>query len=167
MKFTSHISLCMMLALLISSSLLADQKATPVRLPIATGDLPGKELDWYGVYVKDRKNGWARIEMKKVEDGYRLDMQVHIQLKSMGQTSVMDVREVQLFDAEPPYALRALNAVQKDDRFSTTYGVKRVKAETYEATITSGKVVRKKTLSIDYTLADVLCPAIWIRRDSR
>src|SRR4051812_48476433 len=60
--------------------------------------------DWYGIYLKDRKIGYARTGRSKLADGTINESQLtHLKLQSFGQKSELRMEQNLVFEATAPY----------------------------------------------------------------
>ena len=120
--------------------------------------------DWYGVYFRDVKIGWASNETSKaVVDGTPV-VRTRLAIEIKGAPADSLLSQEHEYEMAPPYRLRRADFVEVGG------GVRNAKrivaaATGYEAVIVSGNAQRKRPLpGFEYSLADALCMDIWLRR---
>jgi len=96
---------------------------------------------------------------REPEGNYRFSSQLEFQL---AQGQPVRVFESKLFSGLPPFAL--LSAQQQDTTASTTSQVKLTRAMdgTYEAEVTRGPNIQRKTLRLQHALSDYLAVEQWL-----
>jgi predicted transcriptional regulator len=121
---------------------------------------------WYGMYMGKTKLGYVQTaickEAREGRESYICKENVVMLLAAMGQKTEMRVESEKVFAAQPPYAL--LSSWNSEN---TGRGAKKVflsgKEGNFEAKIEEAGQTRTRYLgAIDYTLADLLAPNIWI-----
>lgn len=147
----------------------AAARAEPAPEP-SRPELTGRDIDdalgsdWYGVYFRGVKIGWARNETGKavVEGTAVVRSSLIIEIK--GAPADSRLSQEYEYDLAPPYRLR------RAEYGEIGGGVRNVKSirptpTGYEAVIVSGKAERTRPLpGLDYTLADMLSMDVWLRR---
>jgi hypothetical protein len=136
----------------------AQHEVTSQDIELALGN------DWYGVYFRDVKIGWANNETSKtVVDGTPV-VRTRLAIEIKGAPADSLLSQEQEYDAAPPYRLR------RADFLEVGGGVRNVKrivstATGYEVVVLSGTSQRKRPLAgFQYSLADALCMDVWLRR---
>ena len=123
--------------------------------------------DWYGIYLGDKKIGYAKTQMVPHKVGttltYKVISDMKAKVKSMGVLFEMDLQETMEFAGTAPYGL--IRGYEKQvmgpSRQEVTISKKdrRWQVETR----TNGKNTSKRIPDPKYTLADLLTPAVWIQ----
>jgi hypothetical protein len=156
--------LCLLLVLDVAIAR-AQAPLEPARHEITQQDIDtALGSDWYGVYFRDVKIGWANnVTNKAVVDGTPVvRSKLAIEIKGSPADSLLS--HEQEYEAAPPYRLR------RADFLEVGGGVRNVKRIVptptgYEAVIVSGTSQRKRPLpGFQYSLADALCMDVWLRR---
>jgi hypothetical protein len=124
--------------------------------------------DWFGVYCQNKKCGFYHdLAERRTENGqtfYCTRSQLRVKLLALGQKGEIKVDESFDFAGQAPFALLR-GELRFDDGHSTKYVQLVAKDKGYEATVTIGKVTRKRMLNgVDFTLADVVSPAVWLKK---
>lgn len=139
------------------------------RLLLAEADLPPfLRTDHYGVYVQNKRVGFSRASLERVATPagvvYRSTDRLNMKVTAIGVQTTMDMVEVNDFEARPPF--RLVGGSYRINDGKSTKEIRLVPAKGgFDVTVVSGGDVTHKTLpSVDYTLADVLTPRLWIRR---
>jgi hypothetical protein len=145
----------------------ADDK--PSRLALRDQDIQ-KDLrtDFYGVYLLGKKVGFAKMALERKggaqDPAYVATTELSAKFLSLKIKSEMSVIEVLEFDAKPPYTLRGGSSRETDGK--TTKEVKLTRTDQgYSAVVLAGgEKIEKQIAGLDYTLADVLTPSLWLRQ---
>lgn len=143
----------------------AQEKIT--RLPFTQKHIQDSlRTDWYGVYLKNRKIGYAKTTFAKAKDGdtpvYRSQTHLTIKTKSAGFPLHMSVHEVSEFDTRPPYRLRLMRSIHAQGKSFQDIFLRR-DGNGYTATVMdNGRKTEKKLDKLDYRLADVITPYVWL-----
>ena len=156
--------LCLLLVLDFATAR-AETPLAPMRPDLTQRDIDDAlGSDWYGVYFRDTKVGWAHNEASRtVVDGTPV-LRTRLLLEIKGAPADSQVWQEHDYDIAPPYRLHRSEFGEVGGGVRT---VKRVLATPtgYEAVIVSGKAERKRPLpGLEYTLADSLCWDVWLRR---
>jgi hypothetical protein len=143
----------------------AESALQPTRPEITERDIDDAlGSDWYGVYFRGAKVGWARIETTKPLVGGTMIVRESLVMEIKGAPADSRFSQTLEYDLTPPYRLRAGEFA---DAGGGVRNVKAVRAAGtgYEAVIVSGNAERKRPLpGWDYTFADALSMDIWLRR---
>jgi hypothetical protein len=123
--------------------------------------------DWFGIYMQDKRIGFLQDVAEKVtEKGqtfYRIRKLSHGKLLVLGQKSEINQQETLDFAAQPPF--RLLRGEQVTDDGKNKKVIRLVARDKgYEAIITTGQVTQQRMLNIDFTLADVVSPELWLKQ---
>jgi hypothetical protein len=128
-------------------------------------------IDWYGVYMVGKKAGFARFSLAQGTDpkraGFVANLQITLPLVVAGAKQEMRLVQTLEFAGEPPFSLQRATAGQtgrNDDRVTQLIR----KENGFEAVRTAaGTTTRKQLGPLDYTLADVVTPVVWVRREPK
>ncbi|HLN27369.1 MAG TPA: transglutaminase-like domain-containing protein [Gemmataceae bacterium] len=139
------------------------------RLPVSEKDVQRLlRTDFYGVYFLGKKVGWAKNACARVERGpeavYVNTEEFSFKLLVLGRKTEMRQLETFEFAAQPPYALRSARSRESDGQTAKEITLSR-NGQVFEALIEAGgEKTRKRVGALDYTLADLACVPVWIRR---
>jgi hypothetical protein len=139
----------------------------PTRLPFTEEHLADSlRTDWYGIYLGDKKIGYAKSEMTTHKDGdkltYRVISDMKAKVKSMGQPFEMDIFEVMEFSSQAPYNLVAARELQIMGPARQEITLSPAKRGFQVVTKINGKETIKLLAKIDFSLADLLTPSVWV-----
>jgi hypothetical protein len=145
------------------------QTPTPTRLDVTVKDADDSlENDWYGVYFQNKKIGYYNTSRVKVADKgepfFREKMFMAMKLQSFGQKSELIIDQSVDYEAKPPFRMVRADYTHNDEKVKQRIQLVLVKGQTYDATITTAGVVEKKTVDLDYTLADSLTSEVWLKK---
>lgn len=120
--------------------------------------------DWYGIYLKDRKIGYARNGRSKLADGTISEAQLtHLKLVSFGQKSELRMEQTLIYEGTPPYRLLRGELVSKDSNLALKKTITPA-AKGYEVVHELQGVRQKQALpDLVYGLSDALAEEMWIR----
>ena len=160
-------------ALLASSVLVAaPEKAAgesdvPVRLALPEARRVEPMEDWYGVYAAGTKIGFLRSGLKpsREEGQPRLafELEAEMKVRALGIQVEVQMREMLIFDGEPPYALRRGESEVRQGPFGRQVALRR-QGGRFVADITEGGSSRSMELDgLDVTAEDLLTPEVWFR----
>jgi hypothetical protein len=144
-----------------------------VRLPFTDKHIQDSlRTDWYGVYLKEKKIGYARTTFEKAQrDGamvYRNSMRLVIKAQSAGVPFEMTTVETEEFDGQAPYNLRWAQSIQQQDQSKQKVTLVRSPQGGFTATTTAnGTKTTKKLAAFEYALADIMTSYVWILRHPR
>ncbi len=74
---------------------------------------------WYGLYMAGKKIGWARIGLRRTRTpeprGFATEMQALLRVadSEAAAGAELDIFETRFYDADPPYALRAVHVIER------------------------------------------------------
>ncbi|MCH7728761.1 MAG: hypothetical protein IH991_20095 [Planctomycetes bacterium] len=130
-------------------------------------DLTGAHF--YGMYLGGKKIGWAKTEFALVSDGgetrWRSSFEDRIQTLFYGKLETWSNESQWDFDAQEPFALRKVRFFGSNDTYSYKAVLTRQQDGSFLAVIRSGNRTIQKTLpAFEFTLADELSDALWIRQ---
>ena len=149
----------------------ADESArTPRTTPLDTQtveDLVG--VHYYGIYLGGQKVGWAKSEFALVSNGgetrWRSSFEHHTRWLFNGEIGWMSHERQWDFDTQEPFALSKVRFFDIDDDNSREVVMARQQEGPFLAVIRDGNETIQKTLpAFEYTLADELSNALWIRQ---
>jgi hypothetical protein len=139
------------------------------RLPVTAKEIDDNlRTDWYGLYLKDKKIGYARAALERVGAGekavVRDSLSLTAKLVSAGTKEEMQVEQTMDFDSRAPYRFRGgAYRMRAGDSSAAITLVRTEKG--YTAKHTAGGQERVEYLAgLDYTLADVFTPDVFLRK---
>jgi hypothetical protein len=121
--------------------------------------------DWYGIYLKDRKIGYARSERSKLSDGSIQEAQLTLlKLVSFGVKSELRMEQTLVFAGTAPYPLVRGEMSSFDGNVRQKKIVTRA-AKGYELVHEAPGVRQKQELpELVYGLPDSMAEEIWVRQ---
>lgn len=150
---------------LVGLLLLAGATLAQERPDLAAADIPDAADEWYGMYARGRKVGWARGRGGRLADGRIVQAwTMQAKLRSMGEDVDLAVAEESEFDPEPPFRFRGKTTTRRIGANRERTTVERA-AGGYRLVIESAS--GRRTLGpkpLDYTFADNVAQVLWIRR---
>jgi hypothetical protein len=152
------------LVLLVLASTPAPGQAPPLfRARVEPRDIELR-TDWYGIYLKDRKIGYARSGRSKLADGSISETQLtHLKLQSFGQKSELRMEQTFVYEAAAPYRLLRGEFVTGDKNLLIKKTLTRA-GQGYEVLHEAPGVRQKQALpELEYGLPDALAEEAWIR----
>jgi hypothetical protein len=146
----------------------ARAQPTPQRLDVTVKDADDSfENEWFGVYFQNKKIGYYNTVRTKVtekgETFYRERMFMVMKLQSFGQKSELTIDQSIDFDPKPPFRMLRADYLHTDEKIKQRIQLTG-EGKKYAVTITTAGIVEKKTVEIDYTLADSLSSEVWLKR---
>jgi protein-glutamine gamma-glutamyltransferase len=142
-------------------SLRAEELARP---QIGAKDIDFR-TDWYGIYLKERKIGYARTARTKLPDGTISEVQLtKLKLVSFGQKAELQLEQTFVYEAAVPYALLRGELLSADGTLKLKKILTRA-APGYEVVHEGIGVRQKQALpNLVYGLSDALAQEMWIRK---
>lgn len=141
----------------------------PVRLEPLARHLESERHDWFGIYAGHDKLGFLRASFEPSADGtaYRVETETHLKVVTLGENREMRSIETLRFAGAEPWPLLSGLAVTEQGPYRQEIRLER-RGEGYEAEIVAGGSSRLLPVpELDYTLADLLTPEIWLGRPRR
>jgi hypothetical protein len=120
--------------------------------------------DWYGIYLKERKIGYARTGRTRLADGTISEAQLtHLKLVSFGQKSELRMEQTFIYEGTAPYRLLRGELISSDSNLASKKTLTRA-AKGYEV-IHEGVGVRQKQglEDLEYGLPDAMAEEMWVR----
>ena len=122
------------------------------------------QIDWYGVYINDKKIGYCKIAREKVDDGIRDSFHLVMKLVSMEQKAELSMIQSMVFETKAPFRLLRAHYTESDGKDKTTIGLQR-SGDGFAPTHVAGGVTRKKDHGpIDYSFIDNTTSERWLRQ---
>jgi hypothetical protein len=120
--------------------------------------------DWYGVYFRGVKIGWANNEVSKATVGGTAVVRTSLIIQIKGAPADSRLSQEHEFDLAPPHRLRGAEFGEIGGGVRNVRSI-RPTPTGYEAVILSGNGERRRPLpGLEYTLGDALCMDVWLRR---
>ncbi|MCS7047382.1 MAG: transglutaminase-like domain-containing protein [Gemmataceae bacterium] len=130
--------------------------------PLAPRDFE-PQLDWYGVYIKGKKIGYARMSREKVEEGVRESFLLVMKLVSFGQKAEVSLSQSLVFESKPPYRLLRVDYQQNAGDIEATIKLTR-RGDGFQIVHQAGGETKTKEHGpIDYSYRDATTIERWIR----
>lgn len=122
--------------------------------------------DWYGIYLKDRKIGYARTGRTRLPDGTIRETQLtQLKLISFGQKAEMRMEQTFVFEGTAPYGLLNAEVTSNDASLGSKKTLTRT-AKGYEVLHEAQGVRHKEVLEgTEYSLADSMAQEAWVRKN--
>ncbi|MDZ4815769.1 MAG: transglutaminase-like domain-containing protein [Verrucomicrobiota bacterium] len=141
--------------------------AAPTRLTITEHKSLKTRTDWYGLYIKGTKCGYAAGEFRvptETTPYYEMDTKFVMQLTSLGQRSKAESRELYRFNGKAPYELVYAESVLTQEGVTTKTTLTGTTSG-YKAEVTEGNKTRKLFVGkVDLTVEDLITPEIWCQK---
>jgi hypothetical protein len=147
---------------------LAQAQPMPQRLDVTVKDADASlENDWFGIYFQNKKIGFFNNGRSKMtENGvtfYREKMLMIMKLQSFGQKTELKIEQIMDFQAQPPFRLTRVDFHHHDEKIKQRIQLA-LNGKKYDVTITTAGVKEKKTIEVDYTMADSLTSEVWLKK---
>src|SRR5262249_21696969 len=132
----------------------AEPALQPTRAELSERDIDDAlGNDWYGVYFRSTKVGWANSETIKTVVGETAVLRTSLIIEIKGAPADSRLSQVQEYDLAPPYSLRQAEFSEIGGGVSNVRSIRSTPTG-YEAVIVSGKGERRRPLpGLEYTLA--------------
>lgn len=125
------------------------------------------QVDWYGVFLNDKKIGYCKIAREKVDDGIRDSFHLVMKLVSMEQKAELSMTQSMVFETKAPYRMLRAQFIQSDGKDKTTISLER-SGNGFALTHVAGGVTRKKDHGpIEYDFLDNTASERWLRRSPK
>jgi hypothetical protein len=120
-------------------------------------------VDWYGVYLKDKKIGNCKIDRFRAGDTVVETFAMNMKLVVFEQKAEMKLKRVMTFEAKTPYQL--LKAIQDQDDGDSTSKITATRTDKgFDYVFTAaGKERKRMEPAPVFSLADNFAAEVWLR----
>jgi hypothetical protein len=172
MRRLPRLQLFMAFCLFVAPLSLVFGQVQTTRLPLTEEFLKeAAGTEWFGVYMKGHKVGYARSDFQKVEQDketiYRQSMQLKVKAKASGIDFELNIEETQDFDGKAPYDFRGGKLVQQQGGAMQTVTLTRSEKGFIASTTAKGQVAKENIAKIDFTLADSMTSNVWVTKNPK
>ena len=120
-------------------------------------------VDWYGVYLQNKKIGTCKIERARVGDTVVETFAMNMKLVAFEMKTEMKMARELVFEAKPPYRLLKANLEQSDAATNTKIAARRLdKGFEYKVAAAGRERVRQEP-NPAFSLADNFAAEVWLR----
>lgn len=166
------VRLHLLLAVILSVSLLPPARARAqeafFRPALNTKDIDlTLGTDWYGVYLQNKKIGYAKIDTARAGDTVVGSLFMTMKLAALGQKAEMKITRSFTFEAKPPYRLIKATMDQFDGSLTTKINARRVDKGFEYVLWAAGKERTKQVAEPAFNLADSIAAEVWMRSNPK
>lgn len=142
---------------------------TPAQDAFYKPDLAAKDIDltlgidWYGVYLQNKKIGFCKIERGKTAETFVESFDMNLKLVLFDKKVEIKMTRGFTFESKPPYRLLTATLDQHDGTSGTKVNARR-NDKGFDYTVrVAGKDRARQAAAPDFGLADNLAQEIWLR----
>ena len=124
----------------------------------------GLSTDWFGLYIKGKKNGYFKTTREKVGDTIVESFILNMKVVSMDIKAEIKISQSLTFEDQPPYRLLKGVFQQDDGANKILITATRTGDKTFAHVVEVGGQKRMRTVNdLDYTLSDSMASEFWLR----
>ena len=123
--------------------------------------------DWYGVYLQNKKIGYAKMDRARAGDTVVESLVINMKLVADDQKAEMKITRDFSFEAKAPHRLLQATMEQFDGSSTTKISAKRVDKGFEYVFSSAGKERTKQVAEPEFNLADSIAAEIWLRSNPK